>query len=172
MTRKTSPQRHHLGGILFASSLFFLIISACFCQFSPYAKLLTTEEPNVTEVTGIYTFAKQTLINSGLDFLNGEQATINLNKDGTFTLVNFPLWQRTEIGEYVLDRRLSASGNWNIEIVGGVLSGGNDYRSVWGIEFSNIIDSASLTGNAPPYGLIFTYDDPDSGNVMIFKMQK
>jgi len=41
-----------------------------------------------------------------------------------------------------------------------------------GIDFLGIIGSASLTGKSPPYGLIFTYGDPDLGNVMIYKIQK
>lgn len=148
----------------FILALLILLSVACFCQFDPYAYLLTTKEPEAADVTGLYILKEQTLTDEGLDFLQGKQITIDLAPDGTATLSNFPLWLEGGISSYKLDRFLSGSGRWEVGTVG-VLSEGDD---VWGIRFSEI-NSASLTGDQPPYGLIFTYGDPDSGDVMIFE---
>ena len=69
--------------------------------------------------------------------------------------------EKTDITDYKVNKLLSVTGEWKIGKVGSVSSDGNDIKSIWGIHFSGEIDSAGLTGDKPPYGLIFTYGDPD-----------
>lgn len=151
------------GRSKFVLALLILVTLACLGPYDPYAHLLTTKEPDTADVTGLYILTEQTLTEGKLNFLQGKQATIELKPDGTATLSNFPLW--LELGmSYKFDRFLSGTDRWQVERVG-LLSSGDD---IWGIGFSQIT-SASLTGDQPPYGLIFTYGDPDSGDVMIFE---
>jgi hypothetical protein len=153
-------------------STLFLAVAACLCQYAPYANKLTTEQPGSTALIGAYVLTAQTLTNDGLDFLQGRQAKIQLFSDGTFSADDFPIWQETNTGAYVFDELDSADGNWSIEVVGGVSSNHGDLKPVWGISFSGAIISAGLTGNQSPYGLIFTFGDPDSGRVMIFEFDR
>lgn len=153
----------------FLLSLFILVSSACFCQFDPYAYLSTTHEPNTTDVVGTYVLKTQTLTNENLEFLQGKQATIEISTTGTFTTTNFPAWSAIIRTGYRPNKLLSVTGRWKIARVGSISNGGNNIKSVWGIHFSRDIDPANLTGDTPPYGLIFTYGDPDSGDVMIFE---
>jgi hypothetical protein len=145
---------------------------ACLCQFDPYGFIVSTTEPNATDVVGTYVLTKQTLISDGLDFLQGEQTKITVFSDGTFKASDFPIWEESDVTEYKLNQLVSVSGKWSIEIVGGVSFGGNDVRSVWGLAFTGTIPSASFTGKKSPFGLLFTYGDPDSGKVMIFNFEE
>jgi hypothetical protein len=132
MLDQASHHQHRLRIFLLFLPIFLLVISACFCQSAPYADLLTTKEPKAADVVGTYILTTQTLTDSGLDFLEGKQSTIEINQNGTFTLANFPIWQKGDSGEYILDRvLLSAVGNLSLEIVTGVSSGGNNIKSVW-----------------------------------------
>ena len=154
----------------FALLLLMLVSSACFYQFDPYADLLTTKEPDTADVLGTYVLKEQTLTDENLDFLQGKQATLEISANSTFTTTNFPIWlEKTDITDYKVNKLLSVTGEWKIGKVGSVSSDGNDIKSIWGIHFSGEIDSAGLTGDKPPYGLIFTYGDPDNGDVMIFE---
>jgi len=147
-----------------------LISSACFCQYDPYAHLFTTQQPPSENVVGVYILKEQTLSTEGLSFLQGQPATIELNSNGTYTATNFLLWKETGAAEYKFDSLLSMTGNWKIKAVGTV-SGGDEHTASWGIVFDPVLDDSvvNLTNNEPPHGLIFTYGDPDSGDVMIFE---
>lgn len=146
--------------------LLAMLLSSCLWQFDPYADLCLTQEPAPKDVIGVYILSKQTLTSEGADAIQDIGATIKINDDGTYVVANFPKWQ--EIGKYKLDKLLSDAGFWKISIVGG-----NSYESDWGIRFSNSqIPPACLTDDGDSSGLLFTYGDPDSGDVMIFKKTK
>src|SRR4026207_2516604 len=65
----------------FILALFILISVACFCQFDPYAHLLTTKEPDAADVTGLYILKEQTLTDEGLNFLQGILIAINIAEE-------------------------------------------------------------------------------------------
>ncbi len=147
-------------------SLLALLLSSCLWQFDPYAGLCVTQEPAPEDVVGAYILSEQTLTSESADAIQDIGTTIKINDDGTYIVANFPKWQ--EIGKYKLDKLLSDAGFWKISIVGG-----NSYESDWGIRFSNSqIPPACLTDDGDSSGLLFTYGDPDSGDVMIFKKTK
>ncbi len=155
-------------------AIIIALMAACLSQYDPYAHLLTTEKPNEVDVIGTYVLTEQTLTTNGLDFLQGEPAKIEILPEGRFTAKNFPTWQESPGGRYEFNQLITVDGTWKIEMVGGVYNGSTDgnYKKVWGLDFSRTIDSASFTGDRPPYGLIFTYGDPDRGTVMIFRFEK
>lgn len=151
--------------------LLALISSACFCQYDPYAHLITTEKPKSQDVVGVYTLKTQTLTDEQLGFQQGAQATIELGSNGMYTATNFPVWKETDIAEYEFDKLLSTTGEWEIGSTGSV-----NGETAWGIWLKPALDplalSPDVTNNAPPHGLLFTYGDPDSGDVMIFEKVK
>jgi hypothetical protein len=159
----------NLGKLSILPAALVLVEVACLCQFDPFANRLTTVKPNAADVIGAYVLTEQTLTSDGLDFLNGKLATIELLPNNTFEAHDFPVWQESVAGGYEFDQLISTNGNWVIQEVGGVSTGGDDIKPVWGLNFSGIIISASFTGNQSPYSLIFTFGDPDNGNVMIFE---
>lgn len=149
-----------------------LISSACFCQHDPYAHLFATQRPSSENVVGVYILKEQTLSTGGLNFIQGQPATIELLDDGTYTVTNFPLWKEIGATEYEFKSLLTMTGTWQIEAVGTV-SNSAESTTAWGIVFEPALDDsvANLMNNEPPHGLIFTYGDPDSGDVMIFEKE-
>lgn len=160
---------HHLTKIslfrfqIIVLLLLSLLLSSCFWQFDPYGGLYVTQEPASEDVVGVYKLREQTLTSGGLDDVGDIGTTITINADGTYAITNFPLWQG--LVDYEFDELLSDEGLWEISIIGG-----NSYESFWGIRFSNNqIPPAGLIDDGASLGLIFTYGDPDAGDVMIFE---
>jgi hypothetical protein len=144
-----------------------LVSSACFCQYDPYAHLIATKKPQAQNVVGVYFLKTQTLTDEELNFLEGAQATIELDSSGVYTATNFPVWREFGAG-YRFDLLFSTTHNWQIDATGSI-SG----ETAWGIRLTPALDplalSPDITNNTPPHGLLFTYGDPDSGDVMIFE---
>ncbi len=164
--------RPMMRSIFFAALVLPLL--ACACQYDPYAYLFTTEKPKAEDLVGTFLLKEQTLAAGGLSVLEGKQARIELHADGTFTASDFPHW-RTAKGAYEFDEFQAITGKWEIGRVGGVSNGVDQVKDAWGIYIRDTIPDqgstfyTNFTGNKPPYGLIFTYGDPDSGAVMIFE---
>jgi hypothetical protein len=145
------------------------------CQYNPYAHLFTTTQPKQEDVAGSYLLTQQTITPGGWGSLKGQQCVLELRGDGTFSVTNYPTWTEAfspTSGLFVAF--ISTTGRWSCDTVGTV-SDGRTSQSYWGVRFSDAdtqLDSLALTGKTPPYGLIMTYGDPDSGTVMIFEKRK
>jgi hypothetical protein len=77
--------------------------------------------------------------------------------------------------EKFFGKLVTGTGTWKFGTVGSIANGGQPPKQHWGIQFNSEaceIMQAGLTGSAPPFGLIFTLGDPDSGHVMFFARDK
>jgi hypothetical protein len=147
-----------------------LLATACLSSCSPFATSLTTQKPKSEDVVGVYALQSQSLTSSRkLDFLQGLSATVELSGNGTYIATNFPVWMRDSSGRYVFKNLVTATGRWEIDSAGSA-----DGRPDWGVQLLPDPDSSALqvapnlTHNKPPYGLIFQFGDPDSGNALIY----
>lgn len=152
-----------------------LVLMLSGCQYNPYAHLFTTTQPQQEDVAGSYVLTQQTITPAGLSVLQGQPCVLELRSDGTFSATNYPTWTdgfSPGSGQFVA--AISTAGRWSSETVGTV-SDGRTSQKYWGVRFAEAnveLDSLALTGKVPPYGLIMTYGDPDSGTVMIFERKK
>jgi hypothetical protein len=152
--------------------LLLLLALAQGCQYDPYAHLYTTEKPQPADVAGHYTLTSQTVTTGGLSVLTGRHCVVELRPDGTFTASNVPPWEIGSPGTNFFNVLLSSSGTWSVGSVGSVDDGRRPLKTHWGVDLNSEtakIRPAGLTGKKPPYGLIFTLGDPDSGTVMILE---
>ncbi len=152
--------------------LFLTLLLLPGCQYDPYAYLFTTEKPKPADVVGRYTLTEQTVTTGGLTALHGKPCFVELLADGTFTAANVPPMKLDSPGEKFFDELLSGSGTWSIDSVGSIDDGRGSLKAHWGIRLNSPkaeMQSAGFTEKKPPYGLIFTLGDPDSGTVMILK---
>jgi hypothetical protein len=136
------------------------------CQRSPFADQYTTSRPREEDVTGQYVFSRDTVTWGKSAAI--KNCRIELRADRTFIATNVPRAEFPGRGSDYLGDLINASGTWRIDNVGG----GEDWRGKvvthWGISFeatsANVnVQDAGFTGHKPPYGLIFSFDDPDSG---------
>jgi hypothetical protein len=153
----------------FACVLAILLVSSG-CQFDPHAHLYTTARPRPSDVKGTYTLTEQTVTPDGLSALGNKPCFIELREDGTFLARNVP--PTTTDGETpdFFSRLVSAEGRWHIDSVGSISMGSGPSKTRWGIRLdsqSSDIRPVGLTGDKPPYGLIFTIGDPDSGDAFL-----
>lgn len=145
------------------------------CQYDPYAHRFTTAQPKEADVAGSYLLTQQTITRDGLSILRGQTCQLDLRADGSFALTNYPTWSEAfsaTNGHFV--GLISTTGRWSCATVGTV-SDGRTSKEHWGVVFSESgqkLESLSLTGQAPLYGLILTYGDPDAGTVIIFERKK
>jgi hypothetical protein len=146
-----------------------MVCLAAGCQYDPHAHCYTTTRPQAADVVGRYKLTSQTVTTGGLSVLHGKPCDIELRADGTFTAVNLPTDTHGSPGTDCFSTLVTGSGNWRIDVV----SHGASYETEhWGIEFESPavkIHSTNLAGQKPPYELIFTLGDPDSGDAMIFE---
>ncbi|HZO86063.1 MAG TPA: hypothetical protein VFC26_12665, partial [Verrucomicrobiae bacterium] len=73
------------------------------------------------------------------------------------------------------DTLISGSGTWRIDSVGSVDDGRKPLKTHWGVYLDSSatkFDAVGLTGPKPPYGLICTLGDPDSGEALILERKK
>jgi hypothetical protein len=86
--------------------------------------------------------------------------------------INLPPWDFGEPDDTFLSAFQSGEGKWEKSEMGTLDPGS---RKIWGV-YLRMNDSqfhpANLTGDEPPYGLIFTLGDPDSGNAIILKRKR
>ena len=150
-------------------SLFLMPCVILGCQYDPYAGDFTTEQPKKEDVIGVYQFKEQNISQVPIDSL-GQKATIVLDSDGSYQANNIPNVFGGANAEF--HKYISATGKWKIETVGGVDNGWGHEKSQWGITLTDIdqrLTNIGFMGNKRPYKLIVTFEDPDSGEVMIFE---
>jgi hypothetical protein len=148
----------------------FIIIAIATGCYSPYADESLTIKPTSEDVVGNYEFDFQTVDNS-LDKEELQKSRLIINSDGTFEIVKLPALDTVKPRTYkwVLT---SPSGTWTIETIETIDFGAGGLKQHWGL----ILDSApeelkyaGLMGKEKPIGIMFTFGDPDSGEVVMLK---
>ncbi|MEW6305009.1 MAG: hypothetical protein AB1705_16155 [Verrucomicrobiota bacterium] len=137
------------------------------CQYDPHAHLYTTGEPKTEDVVGTYTLERWHLPpevgNARPD------VTVELRVDGTFAATNVPHWELEMPGTNFFASLLSGTGTWEKATLGTLDPGS---KRIWGVHLrspDHRFHPANFSGDKPPYGLIFTLGDPDSGHAVILK---
>ena len=146
------------------------------CQYDPYAHKLTTKEPEKSELLGEYIFDTQTVDNSIKEFKNenGEIITpkIIIKSNGEFETKNIPYFKGFPP---IYNGLVSKKGKWIKDVLGAIDIGKKENLKHWGIHLTQMpteLKGAGLMNEKYPYDLIFTFGDPDQGEVMIFKKEK
>jgi hypothetical protein len=149
--------------------LFALALLLTGCQYDPHADLYTTNEPNTDDIAGTYVLDKFDL---PMDSSKApHDVEIEIRRDGTFTATNIPPWKMGEASTNFFSQLLSGDGKWEKDTVGTR----SDSKRIWGIDLrtpDNRFAPAALTGEKPPYGLIFTLGDPDSGQAVLLRKRQ
>jgi hypothetical protein len=142
------------------------------CQFDPYTDFYTTAKPVREDLVGRYRLTSQTVTADGLSAFEERPCEVELRNDGSFTATNVPEWKHDSAGDDFFAQLRGDSGTWSVDSVGSIANGDQPPKTHWGI----ILDSKSeerapfgLTGSKPPFGLIFTVGDPDSGRALFFE---
>ena len=126
------------------------------------------EKPQHSDAVGIYVLTDHTLLGGDISVMQGRQCEITVREDGSASVTNYPD-QRAGIsadGTH-FTKFISKTGTWRIGS-----PGSSHGKTCWGMRFSNMenkIAPVAFTGDAPPYGLVIIFGDPDSNIVMIFK---
>jgi hypothetical protein len=152
-----------------------LLLVVTGCQYDPHAHLYTTDKPEATNVVGSYVLTSQSLTSGGLATLRGKTCSIELRADGTFIATNVPPWRDGFPPTNFFDTLISGSGTWRIDSVGSVDDGRKPLKTHWGVYLDSPtakFDAVGLRGAKPPYGLIYTLGDPDSGEALILEQKK
>jgi hypothetical protein len=133
-------------------------------------------KPRLADVAGTYVLSDQTVIPGGLSALGGRQCVLNVFADGSFSITNYPECvgaSSSDLTQFTTFH--SATGTWELGIVGTSYGYGRDPKKCWGLGFhdsSNTIHSAAFTGPEPPYGLLTILGDPDSNDTLRFKRKE
>ncbi len=149
---------------------FFIFLLLAGCQYDPHAHLYTTQKPQAADVAGRYALVSQTVTSDGLAAFQSKPCIIDLRPDGSFTATNVPPSELESPGKNFFNTLLSGSGKWRIDRVGSVDDGSRPLKTHWGIYLNSRtakIMPVGLSNQKPPYGLIFTLGDPDSGYALI-----
>ena len=149
--------------------IFLTLLFSIGCQYNPHANLLTTTEPREENIVGTYILDRYYL--PGNRTLPNTDIRVELRPDGTFTAINVPPWNFGEPDENFLSAFKSGEGNWEKSVIGRLDPGS---RKIWGVYLRTRDDQfhpANITGDKPPYGLIFTLGDPDSGHAILLKKE-
>jgi hypothetical protein len=153
-----------------------LVLMAAGCQFDPYAHRYTTVRPSPRDVAGTYRLTEQTVTPDGLAALGGKPCVVELREDGTFLARNVPPPTLDAMSRDFFSRLVSTEGRWHIDRVGTIDDGARPLKTHWGLRLDSGPAAAAaaarpvgLTGDGPPYGLVFTIGDPDGGHVLILE---
>ncbi|MFN0198761.1 MAG: hypothetical protein ACKVT0_18595 [Planctomycetaceae bacterium] len=136
------------------------------CQYDPHGHLYTTSEPKDADIVGTYVLDRFELP-ADISIAHRD-IEVELHVDGTFTATNVPP-RNIETDKAFFASLLSGTGTWEKDAIGTLDPGS---KSMWGVYLQTPDDrfhSANFTGDQPPYGLIFTLGDPDSGDAVILK---
>jgi hypothetical protein len=139
------------------------------CADSPHAGDLVSEKPEITTVAGTYKFETENFqeINNGDSIYNN--ATIVLNKNGTFIASNIPRFCGADGCDSI---RVSAKGKWHIDSIGTVTTNWGFDKRYWGVKLvplpADLTSDIGFMGSAPNYKLLLNYDDRDLDQTMIF----
>lgn len=138
------------------------------CQYDPHGNLYTTTEPHDGDIVGSYVLDRYDLPPEIV--IEHRDVEVELHADGTFSVKNVPPWElTTPTKETFFGGLLSGTGRWEKASIGTLDPGG---KQMWGIYLrapGDRFHPANFTGAKPPYGLIFTLGDPDSGHAVILK---
>jgi hypothetical protein len=162
--------------LLATALLAVAVLSGC-GPTHPYGNELTTREPTTAEIAGTYVLAKQSLkayAPTLADDLTKLKAppVITLSADGRYSLQRVPRFDDTATP--ALTGFSNESGTWKLTTVGVVAGGSSNKGSHWGLHFSGLPGSmaqSGFLGNPKPDGLLFSFGDPDSDEVMLFRKQ-
>jgi hypothetical protein len=141
------------------------------CQYDPNAHLLTTVKPEVRNVVGRYVLKRAILDGSEGKRVEGLGCSLVLAADGSFEATNLPPWSFRPSGARFSDTLTSGLGTWELATVASV-DDGSEIKQAWGVQLTSEMaqfQSPGLTGNTPPYGILITIGDPDSGHALIFE---
>jgi hypothetical protein len=147
--------------------ILLLLLSACGSD-DPFVAEYVTTRPDESVLPGVYVFKWQTLTDDDPPAFNGARIAITLRADGTFSADNLPLWRETAPAQHELERLANLSGNWKLAAFG-VVADGDRFRDIWTLDFGPPAKFANLTKASAPHGLLFTFGDPDNGDVMYFE---
>ena len=150
--------------------LFVLIpIALVGCQYDPHANLYTTNEPKVEDSVGTYVLDRFDL---PIDTSKVQcDVVVELHADGTFAATNIPPWKMDDVTTNFFSQLLNGSGKWEKDTLGTL----DDSKRIWGVYLrtpDNRFHPVDFTGSKPPYGLIFTLGDPDSGYAVLLKKKQ
>jgi hypothetical protein len=137
------------------------------CQYDPHANLYTTSEPKAADIVGTYVL--ETLHLPPAVGSAPKDVLVVLRGDGTFAATNVPPWVLDTPGTNFFTSLVTTTGKWEKGTLGTLDPG---QRRIWGVQLHSSdpkIHPPYLTGDKPPYGLIFTLGDPDSGHAVILR---
>jgi hypothetical protein len=156
----------HMRALLIVSS----VMCVAGCQHDPHAHRYATEKPPLRELVGTYVLKSETLLQSDLAELSGRACIVELHVDGTFRAENVPLRELKSAGPGFFGKLRSGSGKWRVDPVGTV-DNGWQVKTVWGVYLDSParFTPAHIAGQRPPYSLIFSLGDPDSGEVLVLE---
>jgi hypothetical protein len=150
--------------------LALVLVALAGCQYDPHADLYTTTEPKTQDIIGSYVLDRYDLPQD--ISITHRDVEVELHADGTFTATNVPPWKMEGPDKTFSASLLSGTGKWEKDTLGTVDPGS---KRIWGVYLRTPGDRfhpAYFTGDKPPYGLIFTLGDPDSGNAVILKRKQ
>ena len=148
----------------------FALVIMAGCQYDPHSNLYTTTEPKTEDVVGTYVLDRYDLP-PDIPVAHRNMEVV-LNADGTFSATNIPPWKLEGPDRGFFAGLLSGTGRWEKAELGTLDPGGH---RIWGVYLRTPDDRfhpADFTGSKPPYGLIFTLGDPDSGDAVILKRKQ
>ena len=144
----------------------FFLFALAGCQYDPHGDIYTTTEPKVEDIVGTYVLDRFDL---PMDTSKIHcDVTVDLHVDGSFNATNIPPWGIGEVHTNFFSLLSSGNGKWEKSALG-TLDGS---KRIWGAYLrtpDNRFHPVDFTGDKPPYGLIFTLGDPDSGNAVLLK---
>ena len=177
--------------------VFFGCLLLVACPSDPFAHRYLTREPTVEEVVGEYELKEihLDLIESGLSDRIRDSArgsSIVLKGDGTALLTKFPVLEEVGTFRYEFKGLKNFKVFWRIQTVGGKSSNSaaDDYQTVYGLRFvpsaqsgvkgtrpsvkikDDLFFSSTFTGDEKVNGMIFSFDDPDLGQILGFSREK
>lgn len=147
----------------------FASLALAGCPYDPHAHRYTTTEPKTADIAGTYVLDELYLPSEVGE--SRPDIRVSLHADGTFAATNVPPSRMDTPDAKFFTSLVSGTGKWEKDTTG-TLDPGN--KRIWGVKLrtpDNRFSSANLTGDKPPYGLIFTLGDPDSGDAVILKKQ-
>lgn len=139
--------------------------------YSPYADESLTIEPTNEDVIGSYEFDFQTVDNS-LDKEELKKGQLIINSNKTFEIVELPAFETIKPMTYKFGKQISLTGSWTIGTIGTIDFGSGGLKKHWGLILDSAPDElkyAGLMGKEKPTGVMFTFGDPDSGEVIMLK---
>jgi len=162
------------------SIILMLMIAGCL-PYNPYAHEFTTQKPKKEQITGVYVLIYQNMqeyapsLEKDLKKMHSPPS-ITISADNSFSFHQVPTFDdEKDVMHPKFSGFSDATGTWSITVVGGVGDrSGKSSEDHWGVDLTSLkgrMGCPGFMGNPTPDSLIFTFADPDSGQVLIFKKQ-